>query len=58
MHVNKKNFYMVNATVSVGYLVSVYKVRVFVIPAEAGIQKPLKILDSGLKTAGMTESTR
>jgi len=47
--------------------VSVYKVRLFVIPAEAGIQNLLKILDSGLsphairrgeRTAGMTESTR
>jgi hypothetical protein len=37
---------------------SVYKVRFFVIPAEAGIQNLLKILDSGLRTAGMTESTR
>jgi hypothetical protein len=40
------------------YLESVYKVRFFVIPAEAGIQNLLKILDSGLRTAGMTESTR
>jgi hypothetical protein len=51
------------------YLVSVHKVRVFVIPAEAGIQNLLEILDSGrsdssrisasdLRTAGMTESKR
>jgi predicted DNA-binding protein len=36
--------------------VSVHKVRFFVIPAEAGIQNLLKTLDSGLRTAGMTES--
>ena len=35
---------------------SVHKVRFFVIPAEAGIQNLLKTLDSGLRTAGMTES--
>jgi hypothetical protein len=46
--------------------VSVYKLSIFVIPAEAGIQNLLKRLDSGLslslqvvgrETAGMTEST-
>jgi hypothetical protein len=36
--------------------VTVHKVRFFVIPAEAGIQNLLKTLDSGLRTAGMTES--
>jgi hypothetical protein len=38
------------------YLVSVHKVVFFVIPAEAGIQNLLKTLDSGLRTARMTES--
>src|SRR4030042_6810746 len=38
------------------YLESVHKVRFFVIPAEAGIQNLLKTMDSGLRTAGMTES--
>ena len=35
---------------------SAYKLMLFVIPVKAGIQNILKALDSGLKTAGMTEN--
>jgi hypothetical protein len=65
----KINFFTTSALSQLRYLVFGHKVRFFVIPAEAGIQNLLEILDSGrsdssrrsasdLRIAGMTESIR